>query len=123
MEGEVYLSKEDGPRIAAHLSMEIADFEAKYIESKGRSARLRKPPDRQCLFHQQGKCAIHTVKPVQCRVFPYWPEIIETAEAWDETAKRCPGMNKGALVQIEIVREVSQEMRRAYPQMYPSPKI
>jgi len=121
MEGEVYLTEEDLVRIAKHISADPIDFEAKYVHRNPRTLRLRKPSDRQCLFHRDGRCSIHPVKPVQCRVFPFWPEIIESAEAWNETAVRCPGMNKGPLVQIESAEEISGEMRRAYPQMYPSP--
>jgi Fe-S-cluster containining protein len=119
MEGEVYLTEEDLVRIAGHLSTDPAEFEKKYVHRTARSLRLRKPSDRQCLFHRDGKCSIHPVKPVQCRVFPFWPEIIESAASWDETALRCPGMNKGDFVEISAIRSVSEEMRRAYPQMYP----
>jgi Fe-S-cluster containining protein len=119
MEGEVYLTEEDLVRIASHLSLEPADFEEKYVHRTVRSLRLRKPSDRQCLFHREGRCSIHPIKPVQCRVFPFWTEIIETHATWDETAQRCPGMNKGPLIQIETAQEISEEMRTGYPQMYP----
>jgi hypothetical protein len=119
MEGEVYLTEEDLVRIAAHLSLQPADFEAQHVLRTKRSLRLRKPPDRQCFFHRDGRCSIHPIKPVQCRVFPFWPEIIESTEAWEETARTCPGMNKGPLIQIAAARAISDEMRSAYPQMYP----
>jgi uncharacterized protein len=119
MEGEVYLTEQDLLRIAAHLSTDPAEFEAKYVHRTTRSLRLRKPSDRQCLFHQNGRCSIHPIKPVQCRVFPFWPEIVETEASWNETALRCPGMNRGPLVQIEAARRLSDEMLGAYPQMYP----
>jgi uncharacterized protein len=119
MEGEVYLTEQDLTRIAAHLSLDSGDFESKYVHRTARHLRLRKPPDRQCLFHRDKRCSIHVVKPVQCRVFPYWPEIIESAETWNETALRCPGMNQGPLIQIETAREVAAEMLCAYPNMYP----
>jgi Fe-S-cluster containining protein len=119
MEGEVYLTEEDLVRIAAHLSLQPDDFAAQHVLRTKRSLRLRKPPDRQCFFHRDGRCSIHPIKPVQCRVFPFWPEIIENAEAWEGTARTCPGMNKGPLVQIAAARAISDEMRSAYPQMYP----
>jgi uncharacterized protein len=119
MEGEVYLTEEDLVRIAVHLSLDAADFDARYVHRTSRSLRLRKPPGRQCLFHQDKRCSIHAVKPVQCRVFPYWPEIIESEATWNEAAQHCPGMNKGALIQIEVVKQISEEMHSAYPQMYP----
>ncbi len=115
----MFLTEDDVIRIARHLGIDAAEFEAKYVHRTARSLRLRKPSDRQCLFHRENRCSIHAVKPVQCRVFPFWPEIIESEAAWNETAGRCPGMNRGPLIQIEKAREISQEMLRAYPQMYP----
>jgi hypothetical protein len=118
-EGEVFLSQQDLERISAHLGMTPDDFEARYAFRTKRSLRLRKPPDRQCMFHRENRCSIHPVKPVQCRVFPFWPEVIESDSTWSETAARCPGMNCGPLVQIQTARVISEEMRIAYPQMYP----
>jgi uncharacterized protein len=120
MEGQVYLSEEDLVRIAAHVNMTPADFEEKHVYRTARLLRLRKPPDRQCIFHQDNRCSIHPVKPTQCRLFPYWPEIIETQESWNATAQTCPGMNKGPLIQIRIATKVAGEMHSAYPAMYPS---
>ena len=38
---------------------------------------------------------------------------------WRQTAAGCPGIGKGELVRIETVRTLAQEMRAAYPSMYP----
>jgi Fe-S-cluster containining protein len=84
-----------------------------------RTLRLRKPPGRQCLFHHGNRCSIHVVKPVQCRVFPYWPEVIESQETWNEAARTCPGINKGPLIQIDTAKQMASEMYAAYPAMYP----
>src|SRR5271154_5806326 len=62
MEGEVFLTEEDLIRIAAYLSTDLAEFEQKYVHRTARSLRLRKPSDRQCLFHQDQRCSIHPVK-------------------------------------------------------------
>jgi Fe-S-cluster containining protein len=119
MEGEVYLTEQDLERIAAHLQLTHADFEEKYVHRTKRTLRLRKPPQGQCLFHRDNRCSIHVVKPVQCRVFPYWPEIIESGDTWTEAGRTCPGINKGPLVQIEAAKHLASEMYRAYPAMYP----
>lgn len=115
----MYLIETDLPRMAQFLGVPIDAFESKYVSRTARHIRLRKPPDRQCHFHRDNKCAIHPVKPVQCRTFPFWPELIESEEAWDEAAAYCPGMGRGELVQIEAATEIASEMHRAYPNMYP----
>ncbi len=120
MEGEVYLSEPDLIRIAQHLKLTPEAFATAFvIRTKRGNMRLRKPPDRQCHFHSDNRCSIHVVKPTQCRVFPYWPELIEHEEAWNETAGYCPGIGKGDLIQIEAATAIGEEMYSAYPAMYP----
>jgi len=80
--------------------------------------RLRMPRHSQCHFLREDGCSIHTVKPVQCRIFPFWPELVDDKREWRKTARYCPGIGKGALVQIEAAKADATEMRAAYPGMY-----
>lgn len=98
--------------------MPEAEFERRYVYRTVRRVRLRVPRDAQCHFLRDGGCSIHAVKPVQCRIFPFWPELVESRREWKKTARYCPGMGKGPLVQIEVAREQAEEMRKAYPEMY-----
>jgi len=116
--GFVYLAEGDAERIAAFLGMAPAEFERRYVYRTARQSRLRVPRDAQCSFLREGGCSIHPVKPVQCRIFPFWPELVESRREWKKTAGYCPGIGKGPLVQIETAKEQAAEMRRAYPQMY-----
>ncbi|MBK9167000.1 MAG: YkgJ family cysteine cluster protein [Bryobacterales bacterium] len=117
-EGRVYLTEDDLSRAAAWLGMSRDDFEARYVVRTRHTLRLRKPRRRQCHFLQNGGCAIHPVKPVQCRLFPFWPELVERPTAWRRTAQWCPGIGQGPLIQIGQAHEVAAEMRRAYPRLY-----
>jgi hypothetical protein len=58
------------------------------------------------------------VKPTQCRIFPFWPELAEDKREWRKTARYCPGIGKGPLIQIEAVRQQAKEMREGYPWLY-----
>lgn len=116
--GFVYLAEADVPRIAAFLGMAAAEFERRYVYRTARRLRLRVPRDAQCHFLREGGCSIHPVKPVQCRIFPFWPELVESRREWKRTAHYCPGIGKGPLVQIEVARREAEEMRAAYPAMY-----
>jgi hypothetical protein len=66
----------------------------------------------------EGGCSIHPAKPTQCRLFPFWPELLESPSAWVLTAQRCPGIGAGPLIQIGTAHETASEMKRAYPSMY-----
>ncbi len=118
VEGQVYLKEADVPRIASFLSLTPEMFEERYVVRTSRSIRLRKPPNRQCHFHLDNRCAIHPVKPTQCRTFPFWPELIESEQEWNQAAAYCPGMGKGELVQIETASAIANDMLRDYPEMY-----
>lgn len=118
VEGEVYLSENDLLKAAAFLKMDAASFERQYCIRTRSQLRLRKPEDRQCPFHLNNCCSIHPAKPTQCRAFPYWPELLESEQAWGEAALYCPGMNQGELVNISEAKEMAAEMKIAYPQMY-----
>lgn len=120
IEGEVYLGEGDLERAAAFLGIAPDVFERQYCIRTRTQLRLRKPRDRQCTFHRDNCCSIHPAKPTQCRVFPYWPELLESETAWAEAAAYCPGMNQGELVNIADAQAISAEMKAAYPEMYES---
>ena len=117
-EGFVYLTESDVERAAAFLGMAVPAFERKYIYRTRHLRRLRVPRRSRCHFLHGGGCAIHPAKPTQCRIFPFWPELVESRREWKKTARYCPGMRQGDLVQINAAREQAQEMRAAYPGLY-----
>ncbi len=116
--GFVYITEGDLARIAKFLKMPAAEFERRYVYRTRHLQRLRMPRHTQCHFLREGGCSIHPVKPVQCRIFPFWPELAADKREWRKAAAWCPGIGKGELVQIEKARALADEMRAAYPGMY-----
>ncbi|MBV9769830.1 MAG: YkgJ family cysteine cluster protein [Bryobacterales bacterium] len=117
-QGFVYLTENDLARLANYVGMSASEFERRHVYRTKRQLRLRVPRHRQCYFLRDGGCSIHAVKPAQCRVFPFWPELVESKREWKKTARWCPGVGIGDLVQIETARERAGEMRASYPEMY-----
>ena len=119
MTGYVYLSEEDVTRIALLLGQSQAAFEKQYVYRTKHSRRLRKPGrGKQCGFLKEKQCGIHEAKPVQCRLFPFWPELVESRSAWEKTGEWCPGVGQGPLISIAAAVQVADEMRQAYPDTY-----
>ncbi len=116
--GFVYLTEADVARVAGFLGMDPAAFERKYVYRTRSRMRLRVPRETSCSFLRDYGCSIHAVKPTQCRIFPFWPELIESRREWHKTARYCPGMGKGPLIQIDAARAQASEMREGYPALY-----
>jgi uncharacterized protein len=116
--GFVYLNDADVARAAAFVGMSAADFERRYVYRTSKKMRLRVAKRVRCYFLKDGGCGIHPAKPLQCRTFPFWPELVGSAREWQRAAHRCPGIGKGPLVQIEQAREIAAEMKAGLPELY-----
>jgi Fe-S-cluster containining protein len=116
--GWVYLSVGDVSCLAAFLGMSAGELQRRYVYSTKHTLRLRKPRQGHCPFLKAEGCSVHPVKPTQCRVFPFWPELTEDKKEMEETAQWCPGIGKGDVVSAETLEESAQEMRKAYPHLY-----
>jgi hypothetical protein len=117
-EGYVYLTEDDIVRAAKFTAMSPRAFEEKYVYRTRHKRRLRKPPGKQCAFLEGRGCSIHPAKPTQCRTFPFWPEIVEKRVSWNRTARYCPGIGQGPLIQIGSAMQIAEQQRRAYPELY-----
>jgi Fe-S-cluster containining protein len=117
-QGFVYLNDADVTRAAAFVGMSAAEFERRYVYRTRRKMRLRVAKHAHCHFLEGGGCGIHPAKPLQCRTFPFWPELVGSAREWKRTSRRCPGIGKGPLVQIELARGIAEEMREGLPELY-----
>ena len=115
----MYLSEADVERAATYLGMTPARFERKYVYRTTNRLRLRVPPRAHCHFLHEGGCAIHPAKPTQCRTFPFWPELVDHPKVWAKTAKYCPGVGQGPLIQISHARAEAEVMRQELPKHYP----
>ncbi len=56
---------------------------------------------------RQTACAIYPVRPQKCRTWPFWDGNLRSPDDWNQTAKGCPGINRGKqydFVTIETLR-------------------
>jgi len=110
--GYVWVSSTEIQAIARHLGRPDGVLGKRYIRRVGLGISLREKPNGDCIFLERGaggctSCAIHPVKPTQCRTWPFWDYNLASPERWNEVARGCPGMNRGPVhtfVQIETQR-------------------
>lgn len=97
--GYVYMTLADRQRMAKVLNLSTAAFTRRHCEKTGGQWHLiedKKNPD--CRFLKNGnRCGVYEGRPMQCRTWPFWPEVMN-AKAWKkDVAAFCPGVNKGRL--------------------------
>ena len=109
--GYVWATKEEIKLISKFLGQDNGWLDKKHLRRVGLRYSLTEKPDGDCIFlkREGGKtmCGIYPVRPLQCRTWPFWTVNLKSQTAWNESAKRCPGMNTGAhygFVSIEELR-------------------
>lgn len=124
--GYVLFTDDEAARISARLGIGVPEFLEKYtVEMRerigGRSRSLREVETEHgldCVFldrvSQPGRtlCAIHDVRPMQCRTFPFWPEHLESPRAWQRLGRQCEGVGRGTSVPLTQVRVQVEAHRR-----------
>ena len=105
-EGYVWVDPPTISNIAEFLKMDIDDFSRKYVRKVDGEYSLVEKPNFDCIFWENG-CTIYPVRPTQCRTFPFWPENIESPEAWQEEYDCCPGMGTGRLYTQEEIETLA----------------
>jgi len=99
--GYVFLSENDLGKLAAELKMENNRFIKAYCrwitDVNGKEVlSLREKSNKDCILWDSG-CSVYTVRPLQCSTFPFWKNIVASAQTWEIAACGCPGMNTGEL--------------------------
>jgi len=113
-EGVVWLYRDDIPRLTEKLDMSRGEFLSRYAERLNNRWILKSFPNGDCIFYEPEKgCRIYDARPVQCRTFPFWPDVVFSEWNWNVIAKNCPGMNTGEIHTIEEIKESVEAMKKA----------
>ena len=107
--GYVFLSQQDLTRLAAFFRMTEDEFSETYCKTVDlgitRRLSLREQDNFDCVFFREGRCSVYPARPLQCRAYPFWPQIADSRESWNEETKHCPGINIGPRKSHQTVRE------------------
>jgi len=112
----VRATEQEIQNIISFLNIDTNTFKAKYLSKlvdHGYGIKMTTPPfakllnkKRHCvLLNKQGKCSVYSVRPTQCRTYPFWPEILTTEEKWNNEVNRCEGIHKGNEVDINYIEQ------------------
>ena len=108
------MSVDEMAAMATHLSLTVDDFQAEYDvqwDKDAQSWRIDATHGDNCPLLIGNDCSVHPVKPAQCRTFPFWSELLDDRDAWDEAKDYCPGMDApdGRLYTAREIRKIKRE--------------
>lgn len=97
--GYVWITVEEIERMAVHLELSIEEFSRLYVRRvKDRLSLIEHPKTYDCVFLKGKQCQIYSVRPTQCRTFPWWPQNLKSEKDWQEAARYCEGIQLDAPV-------------------------
>ncbi|UCE58752.1 MAG: YkgJ family cysteine cluster protein [Phycisphaerales bacterium] len=110
--GYVWATKEEIRRIAKFLGRTDGWLGKEHLRRVGLRYSLTEIPDGDCIFLARDgdhpRCSIYPVRPLQCRTWPFWSEMLASEANWTHAGKKCPGINVGkhhSLDEIEAPRK------------------
>lgn len=99
-EGYVWINRQEIEGAAKFLGLSVSEFKNKYLRRVGvRYSLIEKEQSKDCIFLKSGSkgktCEIYSVRPMQCRTWPFWKENIRSRKSWVNVGEQCPGVDKG----------------------------
>ena len=107
--GYVFLSSQDIDKLSTHLGLTKSKFIETYCRyvnmGNFKMISLIEKDNYDCIFLSNKGCMVYESRPCQCATYPFWANIVESQEDWDNEAKSCPGINKGKLFTKKEIQE------------------
>src|SRR5262249_20279589 len=106
--GFVWVSEEELEQLAHFFGEPVDHVRDLYTRLAHRGRTLRELANGDCIFYDRKKgCTVYSVRPRQCRTWPFWESTVRDPEAWESTCRSCPGAGKGELIsEEEITRRI-----------------
>ena len=111
----VYVSDREVDALAGLLGVTPARFRRGYTDVDGLGWRQLQFHDSRCTFldPESQRCTVYAARPIQCRTFPFWPEIVGPRGWSDDVRALCEGIDRGDEVPRETVAAALREMNEA----------
>ncbi|MBN1241531.1 MAG: YkgJ family cysteine cluster protein [Spirochaetales bacterium] len=115
--GYVFLSSRDIRDLMEALALDFRSLLRNYcrIVDLGSHAALslRETKNFDCILWGQGACTVYAHRPVQCRTYPFWTQVLATEAAWKTESASCPGIGKGRKRSLSEIESRLAERRES----------
>jgi Fe-S-cluster containining protein len=101
----IEVSRAEQRRIQGFLGVSWAWLRRRYVRRFDQNLDSLRMEHGRCVFlGPDRRCTIYSVRPAQCRHYPYWPELVGNGSAWRAEAKRCEGIGRGDVVPLAKIK-------------------
>ena len=104
--GTIYVAPGEIGPIAGFLGLSVSDLIQGYLYPYKNSFSIKEDDRGNCLFYREG-CTIYSVRPHQCRTFPFWFRNVRSESRWREAARQCPGIGHGKRYSKAQIMEIA----------------
>lgn len=106
--GRVEIEERELVAMARHLGAGEQEFRKKYTKTSKGQLLLQERKGGPCvMLDENDRCRVYPVRPLQCRTYPFWDEILANDFTWLLEKNFCPGIDDGhfySTSEIERVR-------------------
>jgi hypothetical protein len=95
--GSVRVSEAEAEALAAFLGVDLADFHERFTRRlEDGATSLTETADHACVFwNATDGCTVYSVRPRQCRTWPFWLRNVSSPAHWAAAGRGCPGIGRG----------------------------
>ena len=103
----IEVTQPESDEIRQYLNISAAEFNNRFlVRFTDGSMGIRILENGRCsLLDEDMRCRVYAVRPVQCRTYPFWPELVRNSRRWQQEARRCEGIGHGPLVPERYIDE------------------
>lgn len=110
--GNVWVDDEEVESIAEFLDKPIGEIRLFHTRQTRARISLIDYPNGDCTFFDPKTrgCTIYSVRPKQCRTWPFWNSNLATEKDWKDTQKECPGCGQGDFIAFDEIQKRAAEI-------------
>jgi Fe-S-cluster containining protein len=110
----ILLLRTEAEQIAKATSQPIFKFAVKIKDQASYSYEMKKREDGKCVFLENDRCTIYSLRPLICRFYPFELKVLHNRKYTFLYTEECPGINKGRLLSEGYFRKMFRLARAKF---------
>jgi len=104
--GYVWVTQDEIARMAAASGLSVQEFADSCCRRVWLRVSLKERDNGDCILLGEAGCRLYSMRPSQCRAFPFWEANLRSRQAWESVKARCPGVGRGHLYTRQEIEQI-----------------